>query len=126
MSECNLAAAVNALVAAVHDRHGIRPVRVALELANGKQLVLPLPDEKTTVAETGHAEPPHWAPLHEAILAALAGKALRSHELTTATCCDRTRLFHPDALPELLDRGLIAHHPKLGFYRPDAPPPELL
>jgi hypothetical protein len=32
----------------------------------------------------------------------------------------------PGGLHELRDEGLIDHHPKLGYYRPDAPPPQLI
>jgi hypothetical protein len=37
----------------------------------------------------------------------------------------RRRLFKPRGLLELKESGLVKNHPKVGFYRPDAPPPEL-
>lgn len=56
------------------------------------------------------------------ILAALQNKALRTEALGNAVG-DRRRLFRdPGGLPELQEAGLVASHPRLGYYRPDAPP----
>lgn len=61
-----------------------------------------------------------------AILDALEGKALRTDALA-AKVGDRSRLFSKPrgGLPELKEHGLVGHHDRLGFYRVDAPPPEL-
>lgn len=59
------------------------------------------------------------------VLAALEGKALRADTLGHKVG-DRRRLYrHPGGLRELTERGLVAKHPRLGYYRTDAPPPEL-
>jgi len=34
---------------------------------------------------------------------------------------DRRRLFKAGGLKELKEIGLVAHHRRLGYYRPDAP-----
>ena len=60
----------------------------------------------------------------KAILAALAGKALMTDALGDAVG-DRSRLFKPGSLKELREHGLVEHHKRLGYYRPDVPPPEL-
>lgn len=60
-----------------------------------------------------------------AILAALEGKSLKSDALGAAVG-DRSRLFKQrGGLKELKEHGRVAHHDRLGYYRPDFPPPEL-
>lgn len=61
-----------------------------------------------------------------ALLRVLAGTALRTDALAGASGGDRRRLFRPGGLTELRARGLVGHHDRLGYYRPDDPPPELL
>jgi hypothetical protein len=64
-------------------------------------------------------------PFQQDILDALDGKALRTDALGHAVG-DRSRLFRrPGGIHELRERGFVHHHHRLGFYRPDAPPPEL-
>jgi hypothetical protein len=58
-------------------------------------------------------------------LVALDGKALRTDALAAKTGSDRRRLSKPGRLKELQDRGLVARHDRLGFYRPDAMPAAL-
>lgn len=75
----------------------------------------------------GGKGPPPFVPtaFQKGILHALQGRALRSDSLGEAVR-DRRRLFrHPGGLEELRAQGLVSHHPRLGYYRPDAPPPEL-
>lgn len=70
------------------------------------------------------AEPPSFVPsaFQCAILRALDCRALRTDELGRIVG-DRRRLFrHPGGLPELQDEGLVAHHRRIGYYRPDAKP----
>ena len=70
-------------------------------------------------------EPPFVpTPFQKGILEALDGKALRTDALGAAVG-DRRRLFKDGGLKELRDRGLVLRHARLGFYRPDAPPPQL-
>ncbi len=71
--------------------------------------------------------PPDFVPtaFQEAVLAALEGRALRNDALAREVG-ERSRLFrHPGGLRELRERGWVAHHPRMGFYRPDAPPEQL-
>lgn len=60
----------------------------------------------------------------QAILDALEARALRTDALGQAVG-DRSRLFKRNGLAELRERGLVSHHKRLGYYRPDAPPDEL-
>jgi hypothetical protein len=72
----------------------------------------------------GGAEPFVPTPFQEAILGALEGTALRTDALGAAVG-DRSRLYRPGGLTELREQGLVKHHPRLGFYRPDCPPEAL-
>lgn len=63
-------------------------------------------------------------PFQQAILDALAGKALHARALG-AKVGDSGRLYKPHGIQELRERGLVELHERLGFWRPDAPPPEL-
>ena len=63
--------------------------------------------------------------LQQDILAGLAGKSLRTDALAHKCDVDRAQIFRKGGLPELRERGLVAHHPSIGFYRPDAPPSAL-
>lgn len=59
------------------------------------------------------------------ILEALDGKALRTDALAGAVG-NRRRLFkHPGGVSELIEEGLLANHPRLGYYRTDNPPPDV-
>ncbi len=93
-----------------------RPRRVGLRLIvvldDGERLPLLLP--LTEVA------PP--------ILAALDGRAMRTDALAHAVGVGRGSLFRKPTggIDELKREGYVASHPRLGFFRPDAPPEELL
>ncbi len=64
--------------------------------------------------------------IQEAILAALNGKALRSDALAHKAGYSKGNIYRePGGLPELQRRGLVSHHKRLGYFRPDALPPEL-
>jgi hypothetical protein len=72
---------------------------------------------------------PRFVPnaLQEAILEALDGRALRTDGLAERVDVSRSQLFikPTGGLHELREHGLIDNHPRLGYYRPSAPPPEL-
>jgi histidinol-phosphate/aromatic aminotransferase/cobyric acid decarboxylase-like protein len=69
------------------------------------------------------AKPPFIpTPFQRAILDALKDKALRTNAIAVRLK-DRRRFFREKE--ELETQGLLLHHARLGFYRPDAPPPEL-
>jgi hypothetical protein len=63
--------------------------------------------------------------LQRQILQKLDGKALTLDALVSKLHVDRSRL-HRDGLKELMARGLVKNSRRVGgYYRPDAPPPEL-
>lgn len=64
-------------------------------------------------------------PLQAAILRALNGKALKKQPLADVVCKgDGTALYRHGDLKELRDLGRVHHKPRVGFFRPDAPPPD--
>jgi hypothetical protein len=64
-------------------------------------------------------------PFQQLILEKLDGRALRTDGLCTKTS-ERRQLFRKKGgIHELKRVGLVAHHERVGFYRPDAPPPHL-
>ncbi|HZT80909.1 MAG TPA: sigma-70 family RNA polymerase sigma factor [Gemmataceae bacterium] len=84
----------------------------------------PSPHARNGLA-AGEAHPFVPTALQRAILTALDRRALRTDALAVAAGYSRRQLFTPRGLLEMKERGLVAHHPRLGFYRPDAVPPEL-
>jgi hypothetical protein len=114
----------------VHATYGpvVQAVTVTITLSTGGRVVLPivpgLPPGAPDPGGDGD-EPFVPSPFQEAILAALEGQARRTDALAREVG-DRSRLFrHPGGLKELRDRGLVKHHPRLGFYREDALPDQL-
>lgn len=69
-------------------------------------------------------------PFQEEILAALDGKGLRTDALCLLVAGGskhglyRARGEGGGGLLELMEQGLVANHPRVGYYRPDAPPGE--
>ncbi len=57
------------------------------------------------------------------ILDKLGYTALTADELQAELDVDRSRLYR-DGLRELKREGLVKNHRRVGYYRPDAPPPE--
>jgi hypothetical protein len=61
------------------------------------------------------------------ILAALNGRALKKDPLAKETCKgEGSRLYRKGGLKELIDEGLVIHRHGIGYYRPDAPPPNAI
>lgn len=91
------------------------------------------PDEQPPPKQ--EPEPPFVPlPAHKAILDALDGRALRTDALANAAKLERRSLFNRKRtdgtviigyLTELADRKLVSNHPRLGYFRPDRPPPAL-
>jgi hypothetical protein len=75
-------------------------------------------------ARNGTDDPFVLTPFQEAILEALEGVALRTRALGAAVG-DVSRLYKPGGLQELRAHGLVDHHHRLGFFRPDTPPEQL-
>ncbi len=62
-------------------------------------------------------------PLQKAILAALAGQALKKQALADLICKgEGTVLYREGGIKELRAMGLVEHKSRIGFFRPDAPP----
>lgn len=61
-------------------------------------------------------------PLQEQILMALDGAAMRGEAIAEALDVSKRAIYKKGGINELVDQGLIANHPRLGYYRPDAPP----
>lgn len=123
----HLNAVVAELCEIVRTSYGVTPIKVKVYVVeDGKHVILPCPPANgvSPAAEVG-SEPFVPTPYQEAILVALEGKALRTDALANVVG-DRSRLFrHPGGLRELQAHGLVAHHKRLGFYRPDVPPEAL-
>lgn len=64
-------------------------------------------------------------PFQKGILLALNGQALRTDDLAHKVGSRRKLFIHPGGLRELQEQALVGHHKRLGYYRPDAPPPAL-
>lgn len=64
-------------------------------------------------------------PFRKGILQALTGQALRTDDLANKVGSRRKLFIHPGGLRELQELGLVGHHKRLGYYRPDALPPAL-
>jgi hypothetical protein len=62
-------------------------------------------------------------PVQAAILKVLDGRALRQAELERETGYDRRQLQRETGLGRLRGRGMVRLNRRIGFYRPDAPPP---
>lgn len=115
------------------------PIRFTVDMARGAEaesMRFPIPlviisapepepeDEPAATAAEAADMDDDWEihPFQEAILEALEGKALKTRALGQAVG-DAARLYRPRGLKELRARGLVKHDNKVGFYRPDAPPP---
>lgn len=107
---------------------------LGLRFTNARPFRAPVPPAPApapapvTPSGPGPAAEDVWVPTdaQACILEALDGKALRSDALAHRADVDRRTLFRrPGGLQELRDRGLVEHHDRLGYYRPDCPPPEL-
>jgi hypothetical protein len=61
-----------------------------------------------------------------AILKALEGRALKKEELAEACKLDPSRLYRRGYLKELKGARLVLHKMGVGYYRPDAPPPDTI
>lgn len=64
--------------------------------------------------------------LQKAILRALDGRALKKEALADACDVDPRRLYKPGALSELVDLGIVKNKRGIGYYRPDASPPDAI
>ncbi len=116
---------------------GTTTLEVGLKLTTGT--VLPMPFVVCTGAASAPVPPPatsqsapedDWkpfvpTPFQKAILKALEGKAMHTRALGIAVG-DKGRLYKPGGIKELEERGLVEQHDRLGYYRPDVPPPEIL
>jgi hypothetical protein len=102
------------------------PGRVRIDLHSGDKFTSKVPVCDATPTNGQDEDNGAFVPnaLQQGILDALEGKALRTDALG-AKVGDKRRLYHAGGIKELRDRGLVELHPRLGYWRPDAPPPEL-
>jgi hypothetical protein len=105
-------------------------VEVPLKLADGRTLPMsfvmpPLAAPAPPQASADEYQPFIPTAFQKAILKALEGKALRARALGAAVGESASWLYRPGGMTELRERGLVEQHERLGYYRPDAPPPEL-
>lgn len=120
-----------AAAAAVRDSFpGETAVSLTVRLASGRRVVLPVAAATAgacpalSTPEAVPAEPFVLTAFQEAILAALEGQAMRTRTLGAAVG-DVGRLYKPGGLRELQERDRVRLHPRMGHYRPDAPPPSI-
>lgn len=71
-----------------------------------------------------HGEP--LTMLQHKILAVLHNAALKVEALAEKCSVDASRLYKPGGIKELRIRNLVQHKRQVGFYRPDAPPKQLM
>jgi hypothetical protein len=75
------------------------------------------------------AEPPALLPkgfvlndVQQSIMRALDGQAFKKEALAVACDCEPSRLYAA-GIKELMDLDIVRNKPRIGYYRPDAPPP---
>jgi len=119
-----LAAAVRQFCAENMPGRTVLSVRI-YTLEDQQPLQLPVPAIPTRAQQLADAFVP--TPLQQEILNALEGKALRTDALANKLGVERSRLFQKPkgGIMELKKEGFVESHPRLGYFRPDAPPPEL-
>ncbi len=71
------------------------------------------------------------SPLQEEILRVLNGKGMRVETLAKACGVAKNKLYRKDhagkqPLKELIELGCVIKDRKIGYYRPDAPPPQVI
>lgn len=102
--------------------------RITIRLKSGDRIRVDVPDEESGGQPYASPLPPNGlvpTPFQQGILQALNGQALRTDGLAHKVGNRRKLFIHPGGLRELQDHGMIAHHKRLGYYRPDALPPVL-
>lgn len=106
----------------------LRPVVHALLRANRQLAESNRQLADALEASLGPEPPPDFIPtdFQKDLVKSLKGRALRTDGIAVALDCVRSRIFaDPGGIGELIDRGLVQHHKRLGYYRSDAPPPDL-
>jgi hypothetical protein len=121
-------------IAAFCSRWELTPAKMLKELWRIDPLLLlecraMLAVSKAGKTETiaGPCETITLAPLQQRIIATLNHKALKKQPLADVVCAgEGTRLYKPGGIKELVAVGLVAHANGVGYYRPDAPPQNLV
>lgn len=95
--------------------------KIAHRLAQITQDFASLMEE--VVGDLAGPQDPVFVPnaFQKAILKALDHQALRTSSLGQRVG-DERRLFRKNGLTELIEEGMVAHHKRIGYYRPDSPP----
>jgi hypothetical protein len=120
------------IVNGLADRHHENTVKKAIRRLTIAGTILQLADARYTVPKNAQRAtgiesfvPDDFQAIILDALDALDGRALRSNPHGDEVG-DRRKLFrHPGGLKELQDKQLEMLHPRLGYYRPDAPTPEM-
>ncbi len=106
--------------------------RITIRLKSGIRIRVDVPDGEIQQLASAPTSPPSMpltrfvpTPFQKGILHALDGQALRTDDLAHKVGNRRKLFVHPGGLRELQAQGLVAHHNRLGYYRPDALPPPL-
>jgi hypothetical protein len=110
---------------------GLEPEAVTITFRHGRAFRTPLPPAPRPAHAPTQSAPepaPAWEPteFQSRLLEALEFRALHTDDLAQALGIDRRNVFRkPRGIGELREQGLVALHPRLGYFRPDAPPKEL-
>jgi hypothetical protein len=129
------AALIQAARALVYDLYGAgeQLTRITIRTETGIRIWVDVPRVRRVGPGPGQEPPPQHiqlsrfvpTPFQKGILQALDGQALRTDALASKVGSRRKLFTHPGGIRELQEHGQVAHHKRLGYYRPDAPPPEL-
>ena len=95
-------------------------IRIRVEVPEGRRPTRTA--EQRPAVPRSPATPFVPTPFQKGILQVLAGQALRTDDLGRKVGNRRKLFSHPGGLRELQEHGLVAHHKRLGYYRPDLPP----
>lgn len=105
---------------------GRTPLRIRIYTLEDEQpLQLPVVSARAPRDDPGDVFVPNA--FQTAILEALEGKAMKTGALAAAVHCETPQLFKKPkgGIAELREHDLVRHHERLGYWRPDAPPPQL-
>jgi len=115
------------------DAMAVDPVRAAAigdgDIANMTVKKMKIMCEPTAQNRATEPEPFVLTGLQTGILTKLNGKAMKARALAKALDINQPKLYEPKGmkgkLKELMQLGKVKKHSRMGYYRPDAPPPEL-
>jgi hypothetical protein len=98
-------------------------VQVHIRQRAMENLRQPAPETAVVEDETVQFIP---TPLQETVLDTLNGKAMKKEALAETLKIDSSRLYRQGGIKELMDLKMVDNLRGIGYYRPDAPPPNAL